>query len=259
MASEYATVQQLRDEGVSISTTTDAQLLRVIRRASALIDNWTKRWFYPRASVILLDGQNSDVLLIGPPIIAVSQVRVLTNDTTVISTTNEVVDLNSIRIYNRHLTQGLVDPDDRCNPKIQYVSSFYGDRRSPVLYPLSWFPRGTQNIEITGIFGYTDFDDGATLWTDGVTPVGKTPDVINAVCIMLVARDLLPLTDLQNRNAQALAARITQERTRDQSVSYSANVAGSLSTSSFGPGIAGNTEIKAMLAPYRRQLQLGSA
>ena len=256
---EYVTVDQLRAEGVSADLS-DARLHVLIQRASTMIDNWTHRWFVPREMTLLLDGKGSDILQIGPPIIAISEVKILVPDTTYIPTINEIVDLLSIRVFNRHLTEQLLDPDDRNNPKIQYVTSWYGTRLVPEVYPFSWFPVGVQNIQVKGIFGYTDYDGGVALATDGVTPVGKTPDMISLACMMLVVRDLLPLADLAGRNDQALASRVTQLRTRDQSISYGAQVGTSsgIGTSSNAPGIVGNSEIKAILEPYCRGGSLGA-
>lgn len=254
---EYATVDQLREEGVSADMS-DAQLTSRIQRASALIENWTGRWFYPKHAALLLDGSNNDILQIGPPIIAIGRIRILSPDL-VITSTVETVDLTSVRVYNRHLSQNLLDPDDRNNPKVQYVSSWLGTRRLPEAYPTAYFPPGTQNIEVTGVFGYTDPDDGNTLDTDG-TPLGKTPDLISAVCMMLVVRDLKGLADLTGRNNQALQTRVTQFKTRDQSISYnqSAISAAGSNTLSLSSGIYGNDEIRAILLPYMKPPALGS-
>src|ERR1700742_3826254 len=121
--SAYVTVAELRDEGVAADTT-DAQLLRIIQRASAQIDAWTHRWFCPRPMTMLLDGTGRDTLLVGPPIIGITQVRIVYRDSDlVLPTPAELVDLNWIRIYNRHM-HGLTDPDDRNNPKLQFVTSW---------------------------------------------------------------------------------------------------------------------------------------
>lgn len=250
---EYATIAQLRDEGVSPDISDD-RLLSIIQRNSALIEQWTGRWFYPKALTLKLDGNGADQLLIGPPIIAVTELRILEPDFVIVGN-EELVDLQSVRIYNRHLTQGLIDPDDRDNPKIQYLSSWSGTRQAPNIFPSGWFPQGRQNVQIDGLFGYTEFDNGVTLWTDDLTPVGKTPDIINIVCMMLTVRDLLPLSDVSGRTEALLSSTVTEERTRDQSIKYGG---GSSKVTSAGSGILGNKEIQLMLEPFRRPMGLGA-
>lgn len=257
---EYATVEQLRDEGVSVELS-DARLTLLLKRAALQIENWTGRWFYPKHTTFLLDGTGSDQLQVGPPIILIESVRWLEPDTTYLTATNELVDLRSIRVYNRHLTQGLLDPDDRKNPKLQYVSSWSGERHAPRIFPSGWWPEGVQNIEVKGLFGWTEPDDGATLWTDGVTPIGTTPAAITLATLMLAVRDTLPLGDLEGRNEAALANRLQSLRTRDQSISwgYQQSTSASIGDSNAGgAGIAGNSLIKSLLQPYVRMGALGA-
>lgn len=272
--SQYVTVEELRDEGVAASLT-DARLLRAIQRASNLIDAWTHRFFAPRAMTMLLDGTGHDILQIGHPIISIQQVRVLSPEST-IQRPDDWIELPTYRVYNRHLTQGLLDPDDRQNPKIQYVNSWEGTRRLISLFSWGYWPIGVQNIEIRGLFGYTDPDpDEAPLTPLPIpvpapvplptppppfVPLGKTPEMIKVATIMLAARDLLPLADIEGRTEAALAARIMRLRTRDQEISYSSSNSSTGGTTglSSASGIAGNSEIMAILAPYCRGPVLGA-
>lgn len=258
--SAYVTIDELRDEGVA-ATITDAQLLRVIRRASALIDAWTHQWFEPRAMTMLLDGTGSDTLLIGPAIISISQIRILERDGSVnLVSPLEDITLDRVRVYNRHL-QGLTDPDDRNNPKIQFVSSALGmPHRVVDRFASGWWQRGVQNVELTGFFGYTDPDPDETVVSGGF-PHGKTPEAIKLACLMLVVRDMLPLSDVEGRTDAALAGRVTRLRTRDQEIAYSSSNSSTGGTSvaaSAGSGIFGNVEIMTLLAPYCRRFTLGS-
>lgn len=251
--SQYATVDELREEGVS-QDISDPQLLRLIERASALIEVYTKRWFYPKELVLALDGTGSDMLQIGPPIIAITSLRVVSPLYISVPLGGDVIDPTSFLVYNRHM-QGLTDPDDRCNPKIQYVTGWSGTRRAPDIFPSGFFPPGVQNVQIEGLFGWTDPDEGVTLWPNTVIPVGKTPDLIKVACMMLVVRDLLPLGDLQGRTEQALAGTVSQERTRDQSVTYGTSSKGVIST---GSGVINNAEVRAILAPFVKGTRLGA-
>lgn len=243
---DYATVDELREAGLP-SDLTDAQLEAIARRTTAQIEAWTRRWFYPRQMTLRIDGSGDKLLQIGPPIIAITEARILSPGT-LVHADNELIDSTALRVYNRHLTEGLNDPDDRNNPKIQYTSTWEGGRRSPNIWPVGWFPRGEQNIQITGLFGYTEFDDGATLWTDGLTPVGRTPEMIKLACIMLAARDALPLGDVSSRVENALSGYMTKERTRDQEIGYSTPSKNYILTNAAG--ISQNKDIQALLAPY---------
>jgi hypothetical protein len=241
---EYATVQQLRDEGVTTAQSTDAQLLTKIRRMSALIDRWTGRWFYPKSTVLTLDGTGKNMLLIGPPIISISQVKLLGQGAVLITASDDIVDLPEIRVFNRHLTQGLLDPDDRNSPKIQWLTfESYGERAIEIVNR-GLFPRGVQNIEVTGVFGYTDPDG---------TPAGKTPDLINWACMQMVVRDLAPLGDTDARDEQAMRGRMTSLRTRDQSITWSAQTVKNSGT------WTGDPQIDGIIASYRRPPTLGAA
>lgn len=243
-AQEYATVQQLRDEGVLTSQATDAQLLTKIRRMSALIDRWTGRWFYPKATVLTLDGTGKNMLLIGPPIISVSQVKLLGQGAVLMSASDDIVELAEIRVFNRHLTQGLTDPDDRNSPKIQWlIFQRIGDRLIEVVNQ-GLFPLGVQNIEVTGVFGYTDPDGTLT---------GKTPDMINWVCMAMVVKDLAKLADTDARDEQAMRGRMTSLRTRDQSITWSAQ------TQKVSGPWTGDQQIDSIIASFRRPPSLGAA
>jgi hypothetical protein len=61
------------------------------------------------------------------------------------------VDLDDVEVYNRHLSQGLVDPDDRESPKIVVNVSDIAK-----IGFIDYWPRGNQNIQVQGVFGYTD-------------------------------------------------------------------------------------------------------
>jgi hypothetical protein len=238
----YATVQQLRDEGVTTAQATDDQLLARISRCSQLIDRWTGRSFEPKEKTLLIDGSGGSILQIGPAIISISEVRVLGQSSLYIMSSDEPIDLDQIRVYNRHLTEELTDPDDRNNPKIQWLA-FEGSRRMPEVAPIAYFPRGVQNIQVTGVFGYTDPDG---------SPEGKTPDLISYACMQMVVADLPKLGDVEARDEQSMRGRVTSLRTRDQSITWSA-----VSSKQAGAW-TGSQAIDNILASYRRPPTLGA-
>mgnify|MGYP001240412518 CR=1 FL=1 len=239
-ADGYTTVQAMRDEGVTTGMASDSKLQGLIRVASQMIDRWTGRWFEPRSRTFIVDGPGADTVMLNHPICAISDIQFLSSDLD----TGGPVELAGVRIYNRHLTQLLLSPDDRENPRLEWATDFV-QRHCPWPY----WPRGNQNIQITGIFGYTD--------PDGVSPYGSTPVLIEQACKMLVVRLLTPLGNAQAQQDQALANRITKMRTRDQEITWAApSTSGGGGTA--GGAMSGDIAIDRILAGYVRPMLLGS-
>jgi hypothetical protein len=210
----YALVSDLRDEGVTVADASDARLERVIALASRYIERITARFFEPRAQTLALDGSGGRTLALGHPIIGVESVSI---DTSPYSRGDLPIDPSVLRVYNRHLTQGLLLPDDRDNPKIEFLhgSDMLGVRFEAPQISLSSFvwPAGTQNITVRGVFGYTEPDG---------SPTGRTPELIRHVTKLLVTRELPRIADLDRREDVQKRWRLTSERTRDQSYNLEA-------------------------------------
>ena len=240
----YALVSDLRDEGVTVADATDARLVRLIRLASQYVDRFTGRFFEPRAMTMMLDGSGGRALLLGHPIITVREVKML------LAMPAQIGELpvtpSFFRVYNRHL-QGLIDPDDRENPRLEYFheSDLFGVQATPAaslgLGSLVW-QRGPQNVIVDGLFGYTDLDGSA---------VGCTPDLIRHVTKLLVMRELPAMNDVARREERQQRWRIVSERTRDQGYD--------LDRLRFQGGITGDPALDAVLVAYQRPPQLGSA
>lgn len=224
----YASVQQMRDEGVSETLIDDTALQARLELCSTLIEEWTGRWFYPRRLALTLDGSGGSIIQLGVPIISIARVRTLYYDWDTLET--EDFEEDSLRVYNRHLTQYLLDPDDRNNPKLEWMHSG------------GVFTRGNQNIEVSGVFGYTDPDG---------SPTGKTPRLINHVCKLLCVRELPKLGNVESRDESMLRGRVTSLRTRDQQITFNATKA--------GVGWTGDPAIDTIIARYRRPPSLGAA
>jgi hypothetical protein len=214
----YVTVQNMRDEGVTVAQASDAKLLRLIGLAESYFENATGRWFYPRNVNIRMDGPGSRVMGLEPEIIQIDTLEMLWEPYGVYPLIN-VVDLDGVVIYNRHLTQGLLTPDDREDPKLaleQYAVAELG----------TW-PRGKQNISITGWFGYTELskDDpiGETAAGSQVPlSKGRTPPLVVDAVMRLVVRYLPEISDTEAANELAMAHRLQRVKTRDQEIRYSA-------------------------------------
>lgn len=217
----YCFIQDLRDQGLLL-TTTDRQAQDLIVKASRFVEYFTGRTFDPRYSVIEFDGRDSRATLLDEPIVAIE--KVLLDD--------ETLDLTEMKIYNRHISQGLVAPDDRNCPKIEFIHGEDVWGRVGTGY----WPRGVRNIQITGMFGYTESDTSFT---------GQTPAMVREATKMLAFENLPKLAS----GGAAARGPIIRERTRDQEVD-------------FAPlrvtGMTGNRSIDVLLAGFRREPGIGS-
>src|SRR5262249_22037486 len=202
-------------------------------------------FFDPRSMTLTLDGCGGRILLLGHPIIAVRDVTLL------VAMPVEVGELpiaqDFFRVYNRHLTQGLLDPDDRENPRLEFFheSDLLGVQATPAaslgLGSLVWL-RGGQNVVIDRLFGFTG---------PGGSPLGRTPELIRHVTKLLVLREIPTMTDVARREDRQKRWRLVSERTRDQGYNLDPLRAQGLFT--------GDPELDAILVSYQRPPQLGAA
>lgn len=241
----YALVSDLRAEGVTAADANDARLARLLRLATQYVDRMTGRFFAPRATTFALDGAGGRIQLLGHPIIAIRDVKLI------IAYPVEIGELpvtpSFYKIYNRHLTEGLLDPDDRENPRLEFFheSDILGVQATPAaslgLGSLVWL-RGVQNVLVDGLFGYTDPDG---------SPTGATPELIRHVAKLIVLREVPAMADIARREDRQKRWRLVAEHTRDQSYNLDPlRVVG---------GYTGDPEIDAILSSYARPPQLGSA
>src|SRR5215831_5281000 len=244
-SSGYALVSDLRAEGVAPSDASDVRLAQLIILAGRYIERVTGRFFEPRRITLTLDGSGGRALLLGHPIIAVGSVTMAAGVFPELGVLPVMPSL--FRVYNRHLSQGLVDPDDRENPRLEFFhwTDLLGVHVRPAIHiepgSLVWLP-GTQNIVVEGLFGYTEPDGGL---------VGTTPELIRHVTKLLVLREVPVMTDLSRREERQRRWRLVSERTRDQGYSLEALQAQGAFT--------GDREIDVILASFSRPPQLGAA
>jgi hypothetical protein len=237
---DYCLLQDLRDEGVASATVPDLLLAKRIALASRFIEAATKRFFYPRAMSINLDGTGGAAMLLQQPIIALTGISL---ETTTLLTD---IELDNVRVYNRHLSQRLTDPDDRSSPKIELFNTrdSYGYGR--LGYTALRFPVGEQNVAIDGVFGYTD--PGLSMLTAGVTP-----EMIRHVCKLITMRELSKLSKVAARSEGLVRHRLTSERTRDQAYSLAP-----LGTQMTGAFFTGDPEVDNVLAFFQRPPVMGA-
>lgn len=227
----YAFVSDFRSEGVSQAQVSDARLQTLISSASQYVERMTARFFEPRSQTLTLDGTGSKTLALGQPIVGIDSVAI---DSSPYSVADLNLDSSLYKVYNRHLTQGLFIPDDRDNPKLEFFS-FGGS------HGLVW-PKGTQNVTVRGVFGYTEPDG---------SPSGRTPALIRHVTKLLVMRELPPLGSIDKREDAQRRFRLTSERTRDQSYT--------LEALQLHGSFTGDPEIDNILVAFQRPADFGAA
>ena len=238
----YCLPSDLRREGFHLAKCDDRRLLRLISLQSKYIDRVTGRFFAPRYQAQTLDGTGGRAIQLGDPIIAL---QLVTLGNPVVNT----ISPESFRVFNRHLTAGITNPDDRDDSRIEFVHfrDIFGRQRSASIdSPLFgvpfrdlFFPSGVQNVNVTGLFGFTDPDG---------SPCGCTPEQIRWATTLLVAREVPKLAS--DDRDEIKRHRMLSEKTRDQSYQLQAATEGALT---------GDRSIDDLLLPYFRPIQLGSA
>lgn len=234
----YTTLADVRLEGLGVSAASNDRVNRIIRLAGAYIDSYTGRWFVPKTRTFTLDGRGHSVLHLQHPIISISAVSL---DLLPAEGAMTSVDLDELVIYNRHLRQGLLQPDDRNNPKIEFVRADEDIRRALPRSSLLYFPHGRQNVTVSGVFGYTEPDGSAT---------GRTPLLIQEAALRLVMRYFEPRV---NAAFATGVGPLWKEMTREQRAEYATPDRLAIQGSFFG-----DPEIDSILAKYRRPPALGA-
>jgi hypothetical protein len=149
-ADTYITVQDIRNEGLSETDYSDEKVLSYIETWQAFLERACRQWFVPKSMILEVDGNDSDTLFLGVPIISVDYLKI----------NGQVDELNEVlyRVYSgRDANQ-----DHRRNPKIcltrsmEWVSIY----DAPLVYGEPKFRKGRKNQEVKGIFGFVEDDSG---------------------------------------------------------------------------------------------------
>lgn len=175
----YASVADLRAEGVTLAAASDARLEALLTEADAFIDRVTGWFFEPRALTLRLDGR--DTPTIEPPV--------------------PVVRLDALLLDGAPLS---LDADDLVVVGAPVAPGF--DAPGFTLRRGRVFTRGDGNVTAVGVWGYTEPDG---------TPFGGTPFAIRRAAMQLALRVLPKVADADGSTASAW--RLIEERTRDQS------------------------------------------
>lgn len=211
----YASIADLRAEGVTETAATDARLLALIDAATRTIDRVAGWFFEPRTLTLRLDGRNTPSL--EPPVPPIRITR-LALDGRDLSLASEDLVVVGAPVGTRFTAPRLTRTHRRV------------------------FRHGEGNVIAEGQWGFTE-EDG--------TVEGRTPLAIRRAAMLLVLRDLAPLTDDASFEARQ-RARLVEEHTRDQSY----RLDGPLKSPVL---LVGDPEIDTLLAEYVRPRGLGAA
>jgi hypothetical protein len=204
----YATIEQVRDEDIAVGYADDARVLRALRSAEKWLEEITRRRFFPQQRTLRMDGNNVSMLPLRLPIVQIDGVKFVTSDWP--TTPATAVDLNSVMVYNRHLTQDLHSENDRNFPRLEFPD---GTR---------WIS-GRQNVRIQGWFNYTElgFDDEVGEISDGSqTPLsrGQVPPKITEAVVALTIRNLPKKGDADEVEWWNSRHRVSKFKTRHEEV-----------------------------------------
>ena len=210
----YATVADMRDEGVTVAQATDERLAALLEEASRIIDRVCGWYFEPREHSYLLNGRGTPSIEPSVPPIRIDRITVGGIDIP--------LDADHLHVVGSPVHPGFDAP--------------------LLALKTGTFPKGTGNVEVDGLWGYTE-DDG--------TPEGRIPMNIRRACMLLAMRWIAPVGDPDSSRDARFRWRIIEERTRDQSYK--------LDRLSSQTNLTGDPEIDELLFDYRRPPGMGAA
>lgn len=224
----YAMVCDLRDEGFTVQQLPELRAQELLARAASTLETFTGRAFMPTPKLLSLHGKGRKLLQLPEELVAVDELYLgLRNE-------EEAVPREEIIGANRHLTERLVRPDDRNNPKVELACGS--------------FPCNRHNVWLMGVFGYTEADG---------SPMGRTPEVVKRLSIMLVDRELGLIGGDTREDSRRW---VVEERTEDQSVTFANPSMGNvkIGTPLLG-AFTGDPDIDTLVASLVKPGGLGSA
>jgi hypothetical protein len=150
----YATVADLRGEGVPVEAVDDTRAALLLEEASRLIDQVTGQWFTPQARTLRVPGRGAPSVYPSVPPIALEA----------ITDFEENVPLTTVEIVGAPVDPGTDEPR---------ITRLRG-----------CFRLGRANVRLVGWFGYTEADG---------TAFGRTPLAIRRATLLLAYRWVVPI------------------------------------------------------------------
>lgn len=231
----YVTVQEMRDAGFVETLYSNVDLLRAIMNAERFVERLTGNVFIPQQRTFRMDPNpaGSNILLLDMPIVQIDAVTIVAyvgDDYT------DVYDISvdDVKVYNRHLTQGLVSPDDRDNPRLILLTDHWGHE--------------SQSIKLEGWFGYTELGihdtPGETVEGSQLpSSKGGPPELLTRAIELLLPRFLASPADPDEYDDATRRHHIERYKARDQEVQYAKGTAAT-------GGITGDQDVDAFLEHF---------
>lgn len=244
MGRAYASLAELRAEGVTVAQASDARAQSALEAATVRIDQLCGWWFDPQTLTLTLNGNDETALALPAPCVSLTSVTV---DGTAYDVAEDVeIDPLGPFYPSNIISSGpaLVRAAYTQYLPVNQYRNYCG--RAPVCR--ARWPRGYRNIVVVGVFGRTE--------ADGVNANGVVPVEIKRACMMIAIAGLSLLAEYDTtRDSLSAAGRLKSMRTRTQSVEFHAPSASALS--GVAP-LTGDPEIDAILSRYKRPFSLGS-
>ena len=200
----YCEIADIRAEGITEEQMTDDQVSQLIALACNYIDKVTGQWFELRQKTIKLDGRGGQVLQLPVFLINCDEIQA------------DGIPIDDYVLFNR------ISPED--------------DRNYPKIYRRLRWPKGIQNIQVQGEWGYVEED-------------GSTPLLIKRAAVKLFLYNFLPaLGDSEAQAEKALSGLLQSETTDGHS--YSLN--GEILKAMYENSLTGDAEIDGIINQYTR-------
>ena len=224
----YATIAEVRAEGVPDTVASDARVQRALDLATADIDRYCGWFFESRSLVETLDGRGVQTLEPRFPPITINEIT--------LNGTALDLDPSKLEIVGSPLFPGdFIAPRLTRLPDYENTAQwYYGRTVSPV------WTRGHANVVIDADWGYLEHDG---------TPTGRTPLAINQACLMIALRYIPELADSASQATVLEGHRLLSEKTEDQSYTLAPR---SADAEEAGAPYTGDPNIDRILAQYTR-------
>lgn len=234
----YISLADIRTEGLDSTKFPDSTVLASIALWQEVLDRCCRQWFNARSLTIVADGNDSDTLHFGVPIISIDYVKM--NGRT------DELDTSLYRVYSdRNFAV------DRGNPCIKLIGPDYARDiyLEPCVLGRLKFRKGRQNQEIKGIFGFVESD-------------GSTPKLIKRALTKLVieklTRPLYPSSETPISPSPSILGAVLGEKTDGHAITYNPPAGGFERRRVGLSGITQDLEILDTIRLYKAPLGLAT-